>query len=202
MGRPLADPELDRRIVMAVFELVAQHGVDGLGMRQLAAATGLSTGTLNYRFGNKRGLLDAAIDYAYQRPRDLEEHTASTRATLERLLRRYLLRDKKVRVWWRFYCALVAHAPTDRALARRLTQRRRALVTFFADVLETGIARRELALEAPTACAERLVAIAHGAALSQLVDPSEAVLHASEQLLAAEVARICESRTTVQLSGA
>jgi TetR/AcrR family transcriptional repressor of bet genes len=203
MGRPLADPDLDRRIVMAVFDLVARHGVDGLGMRRVAAATGLSTGTLNYRFGNKRGLLDAAVDFAYQPPRDLEAHGASTRATLERLLRGYVLRERKVRVWWRFYCALVAHAPKDRALTRRLTERRRALVAFFAAALEAGEARGEIALDAPAArIAERIVVVAHGAALGQLVDPSAATLAAAEALLAEEVASACESRTVVQLSGA
>ena len=43
MARPRADPELLRKIAVAVFELVAARGVDGASMRAVAGATGLST---------------------------------------------------------------------------------------------------------------------------------------------------------------
>ena len=185
---------------MAVFELVAKHGVDGLGMRRVAAQAGISTGTLGYRFGNKQGLLDAAIDYAYQPPRDFEDHQATTRATLERLLRRYVLGPPKVRVWWRFYCAVVAHAAKDRRVARRLAETRRALVQFFAAAIERGIERGEVRSgRSATEIAERLVTVAHGAALSQLVDPSPASVRVAERLLATELDRLRELHTRATL---
>lgn len=178
---------------MAVFELVARHGVDGLGMRRVAEKAGVSTGTLGYRFGNKSGLLDAALDYAYQPPRDFAQHRATARATLERLLQRYVLRRPKVRVWWRFYCAVVAHAAKDRRLARRIAENRRLLVQFFAAAVAVGIESGEVQTrQSPAQIAERLVTVAHGAALSQLVDGSPAAVRAAEAILAAELDRLRE----------
>jgi AcrR family transcriptional regulator len=207
MARPIADPNLDRRIALAVFELVARHGVDGLGVRLVADAVGLSTGTLNYRFGNKQGLLLAAIDFAYRPPADFREHAASPPAGLRRLLRRYVLRQHKVRVWWRFYFAVVAHAAKDPAVAQRLADNRRALVLFFAAAIEAGPATPSDAPACPLspaaeAAAERLVALAHGLALRQLTDPCEATIAACERAFEAEIALACASRTTVQLSEA
>jgi AcrR family transcriptional regulator len=216
MARPLADPNLDRRIAMAVFELVARHGVDGLGVRLVAEAAGLSTGTLNYRFGNKQGLLLAAIDFAYRPPADFAAHAGSPRASLRRLARRYVLRQPKVRVWWRFYFAAVAHAAKDAEVAQRLAHNRRSLVLFFAAALAAEAApggpaaprpegaHEALLAPAPEAeeAAERLVALAHGLALRQLTEPGEATVAACECLLEAEIELACRSRTSVQLSEA
>ncbi len=208
MARPLAEPDLDRRIALAVFELVARHGVDGLGVRLVADAAGVSTGTLNYRFGNKRGLLLAAIDFAYRPPADFGEH-ASARARLRRLARRYALRKPKVRTWWRFYFALVAHAAKDPDVARRLADNRRSLVLFFAaalapdpphgDAAPRADEPDEAAEAAAEAAAERLVALAHGLALRQLIEPDEATIDACERLLGAEIERTCASCTIVRL---
>src|SRR5262245_55015778 len=110
MARPHADATLLRRVVIQVFELIARHGVDGTSMRLVANELGLSTGTLNYHFRNKAGLLEAALDYAYREPFDWSEHAADSRRALRRLLQRYVLRRRDVRAWWRFWCAITAHA--------------------------------------------------------------------------------------------
>lgn len=186
MARPHDDPDLDRRIVLAVFELVARHGVDGLGMRLLAESTGLSTGTLNYRFGNKRGLLDAAVDYAYQPPPNLFDDGGSAASALSRVLgERYVLRRAKVRLWWRFYSAISAHASKDVELAHRLSANHRALVGFFADILAQGNGSGELLVEQTNEEAERLVALAHGLALWQLVDPER--IESAERIFRREI---------------
>lgn len=188
------DPDLERRILLAVFDLVARHGVDGLGMRRVAEATGLSTGTLNYRFTNKRGLLEAAIDFAYRPPRRRRgecahagEASLDPRETLERVLERYVLEKPSVRVWWRFYAALLAQSSKDAALRRRLSANARALVAFVASSLQAGAAAGTFAFEGPaTNLAERLVALAHGLAMQQLLDTSKATSIAARKLLAAE----------------
>ena len=113
VARPRADPELLRKIAVAVFELVAARGVDGASMRAVAGATGLSTGTLNYHFTNKRGLVHFALHYAYATPPDWREHAGHASKGLARLLRRYVLARDDVRAWWRFFCAVTAHAARD-----------------------------------------------------------------------------------------
>jgi AcrR family transcriptional regulator len=191
MARPHADATLLRRVVVAVFELVAEHGVDGASMRRVAARTGLSTGTLNYHFENKAGLLEAALDYAYREPLDWPEHAKDARRGLTRLLRRYVLRRREVRDWWRFWCAVTAQAAKDRRIAARQKKNQLALVAFFAKVIGSGVARGELrrGLD-PEREAERLVALAHGLALRQLVDGGPSAVRVAEALLAAEVKRL------------
>ena len=55
-------------VLQRVTALIGEHGIDGMTMRQVAHATGLSTGTINYHFGNKRGLVLAALASAGEAP--------------------------------------------------------------------------------------------------------------------------------------
>jgi AcrR family transcriptional regulator len=194
MARPIADPELMRTIALSVFRLAASGGFDAMTIRAVAASAGVSTGTLSHHFTNKRGLVKFAIEYAYAPPSDWDDHTTDTATALRRLLRRYLLTRREVRDWWRFWSAMTAHAPRDEDVAKWQRTTHRKLVEFFASVLETG-AVREPELEA-----ERLVALAHGLALRQLVDDRRAVLATARALLEAEIERLCASRTGVRLS--
>lgn len=187
MARPHADPELARRIAIAVFELVAARGVRGASMRDVAKKAKLSTGTLTYHFKTKDGLLRAALDYAYQRPSDWGSYEGSAREALHRLARRYVLIRPEVRVWWRFWCAVTAHASSDRKVAERQKENHGFLVGFFAEIVARGVARGEFAKAAVAEVAERLCALAHGLALRQLVDDRPAVCRKAQRILAAEI---------------
>src|SRR5260370_40522365 len=114
MARPHADPDLLRKVVIEVFDLIAVYGVSGASMRRVGVRLGLSTGTLNYHFRNKAGLLAAALDYADREPIDWAEHASEARRALRRLLKRYVLRRAHVRSWWRFWCAGTAHPANDK----------------------------------------------------------------------------------------
>ncbi|WP_394846489.1 TetR family transcriptional regulator [Pendulispora brunnea] len=200
MARPRADPTLLRQVAIAVFGLVADHGIDGTSMRAVAAATGLSTGTLNYHFENKRGLIRFALSYAYQPPPDWSAHEGDTGSALRRLFQRYLLQRDQVRVWWRFWCAITAAASSDPEMAEWQMRTHQALVGFFAAVLGPAERRGELASRVDAdAEAERLVALAHGLALRQLVDPRPEVFDLCKSLLEQEIERVCTSRTDVRL---
>jgi AcrR family transcriptional regulator len=50
------------QILAAATELIAAHGVEGMTMRQLAAASGLNIATLYHYFGSKSDLLGAIVD--------------------------------------------------------------------------------------------------------------------------------------------
>ncbi len=201
MARPLADPELLRKVAVAVFTLVGKHGIEGFRMRAVSAETGLSTGTLNHHFANKQGLLRFALQYAYATPPDWSAHAGDTRTALRRLFRRYLLDRKNVRMWWRFFCAVTAHAAHDRYFASWQEDTQSKLIAFFADVLRAGVERGEIIRTADVRMeAERAVAFAHGVALRQLTDPGKATLALAEALLDAEIERLCQSRTSVRLS--
>ncbi|GAA0227120.1 hypothetical protein GCM10010492_26730 [Saccharothrix mutabilis subsp. mutabilis] len=63
MTRERADAARNRaRILAAAADLVAARGVEGLGMAEVAAASGVGVGTLYRRFGDQSGLLHALID--------------------------------------------------------------------------------------------------------------------------------------------
>src|ERR1700753_3054680 len=99
MARPHADPQLLRRIAIAVFEHVAELGVEGASVRGVARRASLSTGTLTYHYKTKDGLVRAALDYAYRPPSDWKEHESDARSALRRLARRYILTKPDIRVW-------------------------------------------------------------------------------------------------------
>src|SRR5829696_4556120 len=113
--RPAAPAELERHheVLVAVYELIAAHGIDGTTMRQVAAAAGLSTGTLNYHFTNKRGLILAALDHAFRLPRDWHRYEASATASLSRIGRNFTVDRPQQANWWRFWMEVTAHAARD-----------------------------------------------------------------------------------------
>ena len=61
VGRPDA-PNQRERILRTALSLMSQHGVDGTGMRSLAAAAGLNVATLYHYFPSKRDLLVAVLE--------------------------------------------------------------------------------------------------------------------------------------------
>lgn len=58
------DACLDRAI-----EAFAERGYDGVSLREIAAASGVSHGLLNARYGTKMGLWTAAVDHGMERLR-------------------------------------------------------------------------------------------------------------------------------------
>jgi AcrR family transcriptional regulator len=55
--------ESRERIVRAAAGLIAEHGVDGTSLDDVRAATGASKSQLYHYFGDKHGLVEAAVDY-------------------------------------------------------------------------------------------------------------------------------------------
>jgi alkylation response protein AidB-like acyl-CoA dehydrogenase/AcrR family transcriptional regulator len=200
VARPL-DDDVRRRIVLATFSLVAAHGVQGMTMRQVAETTGLSTGTVTYHFGTKRALLFAAVDYYYEgRPRPRPAADADALASLRVVLRRYDLSDPRVETWWRFWLAVNAHAQRgDADLHERLAQHHHGALDVFRRLVATatadGTLRPPVAAGGPPMAAaaaedegERLGLLAHGLAITQLVDPASRATAADR--LAAELDRL------------
>ncbi|MFI6904276.1 TetR/AcrR family transcriptional regulator [Nonomuraea sp. NPDC050394] len=63
MTQERADAARNRaKILAAAAELVADKGIEGLGMAEVAAASGVGVGTLYRRFGDRSGLAYALID--------------------------------------------------------------------------------------------------------------------------------------------
>jgi AcrR family transcriptional regulator len=64
------DPEETRaRIIEAAMSLFAERGFDGASTRELGERAGCNIATLNYHFGSKAGVYEAAVDEVYRRLR-------------------------------------------------------------------------------------------------------------------------------------
>ena len=170
MARPRAD-DVRRLVLLEAFAQIADRGVDGMSMRTLAGATGLSMGTITYHFNNKRQLLLDAIAYGYQRP-PAGMREGDIVGNLRSLVRRYDLSTERRRTWWRFWVAVVTHAQKDEEVRALLAEQHRSAVGRFHKLIDDGIAAGLIENVDSASAAERLVAHAHGLAVAQLVDPS------------------------------
>ncbi len=194
-GRPRAalrgDGQEQRQILLgAVYDLISREGVEKVSMREIAALAGVSTGTLNYHFGNKQNLLVAALEAAYHLPQDWEQYRGSPAAQLERLLMSYVMQGVHDR-WWLFwinYLALGSRNKGMQAEQRRRYERQRR---FWRKLLEDGIAAGEFrgGLDAGKA-AEQLLIAAHGAVTLQLLNPVAATRALARRHLAEALAAL------------
>lgn len=82
MARPVkADAEATRaRILSAALELFGHHGLDGVSVRKIAAAAGVSLAMVHHYFGSKAELYDACIDSMYDQLIELRPQLAASLA--------------------------------------------------------------------------------------------------------------------------
>jgi len=168
-----------------VYELIAEHGIEGLNMRQVAEATGLSTGTINHHFGNKRGLLIAALENAYELPPDWEQYRGSPASQLRRLVTGYVCRPGEDR-FWRFWVNYLAMGTRDDEMRSHQKVRFERQERFWAQLIRDGIATGEF-----RKCwdehekARELLVLAHGLLVQQLVVATPASREQARKTLSA-----------------
>ncbi len=157
-----------------VYESVSEHGIDGVSMRQIAAAANISTGTINYHFSSKRNLVIAALEAAYELPEDWEQYRGSPVAQLRRLVLGYVFRSSRDR-FWRFWINYLAQSTRDEEMRRHQEERFRRQGRFWAHLLRDAIAVGEVRPDLDAAkVAERLLLVAHGLVVQQLQAPTPA----------------------------
>ena len=156
-----------------VTALIGEHGIDGMTMRQVAHATGLSTGTINYHFGNKRGLVLAALASAGEAPEG-SVPGGSPLARMRRLLASFVLDSQERRAWWQFWVEVATQSARDEELRRHERARQTAQRRHVEELIEEGMRRDEIRADVDAAtAAEPLLALATGLAIMQLTAPDE-----------------------------
>lgn len=170
--RPRPGQAITRKHVLStVYDLISEHGIENLSMRQVAQAAGLSTGTISYHFGSKERLLIAALEDAYELPSDWEDYRGSPAAQLRRLLMGYVCRPGGDR-FWRFWINYLAASMRDPEMLAHQQQRYDRQGRFWARLIRDGIAAGEFARHHdPERVADELVVLAHGLLVQQLIDP-------------------------------
>jgi len=183
-SRPRPGQEWTRRHVLeTVYELISEHGVESLSMRQVAEAAGLSTGTINYHFGNKETLLIAALESAYELPPDWEQYRGSPAAQLRRLVFGYVCRTPQDR-FWRFWINYLAASTRSAAMAAHQKMRYERQERFWARLIRDAVQAGEFKeLLDSREEAEQLLSLAHGLLVRQLVIPHAEVRAEARALL-------------------
>ena len=172
-----------RDLLGVVYEQVADHGIDGVSMRQIADAAQLSTGSVNYHFNNKRNLIIAALEAAYELPEDWEQYKGSPFAQLKRLASRYVFRSARDR-FWLFWVDYTAHGSRDEEMRQHQQLRYERQHRFWSSLIRDGVAAGELKTDLePAAAAEDLLLVAHGLVVRQIQSPTpEMRAHARNKL--------------------
>lgn len=164
------DHEARRAEVAAIAaELIARRGLDGVSLRDVAAAAECSTTVVTHYFTGKRELLEHAYRSAVAAT---ERRLAQARAAeggdrLLALCEAILPMDRARRRTWQTWFAFFGVAAADEELAGM--QRRR--VAGFRALLAEALAGDGVG--APEAAARELMALLHGIASEAVFDPAD-----------------------------
>ncbi len=169
----IPSPAEDRRreVIEAVSALIAEHGIEGTSMRQLAQAAGLSTGTINHYFRNKRSLVIAAMDAVYALPADWDRYRdLPAPDQLRRMVDTFVLESPRRRQWWKFWLEYMAHAGRDPELRARHEDRYTRQRRFYARIVQAGMEAGHLRADLdPEQVADTFLGLANGLAINQVV---------------------------------
>jgi AcrR family transcriptional regulator len=155
----------DRRttILEAATRMIAQAGVRGLRVEQVAEQAGVSTALIYYHFGDRAGLLRQTLAFIYERadrytapgPDATDPHTA-----LERVLLLELQDDESVRENSTAWGELRSTAIFETDLREQLLDATRQWIDDIAALVEKALV--DAPGGDPAAIAERLTALVEG----------------------------------------
>lgn len=165
-----------------VYEVISEFGIDGASMRQIADRAEVSTGTINYHFGNKQKLIMAALQAAYETPSE-EEPTSSPLAQLKVFAFSHIFRTQNDR-FWRFWVNYAAAGTRSAELRKHQNRRFEKQLGFWRKLIEKAIEAGELPgdLKADRA-SEHLLIFAHGLVMRQILRPDTESRAHCEKLL-------------------
>lgn len=186
-GERAGTAEVRKNLLGAVYELVSEKGIEETGMRAIADAADMSTGTVNYHFGNKHNLLIQAYDAAYELPDNWEEYRGSALNQLKKLLSRYVFESSSNR-FWRFWINYTALSTRDEEMRVRQEKRYERQQEFWAQLLEDGKAEGKIRADLDCQRASgRLLALGHGLIVRQILSPTPTVRKECKKIIEEEL---------------
>ncbi|HXX49356.1 MAG TPA: TetR/AcrR family transcriptional regulator [Myxococcota bacterium] len=159
-------------IVRAARRVIAEAGFDDASMERIAHEAGVAKGTIYLYFRNKEELLAHVADHGYgelmERARARVERARGARAKLVALLRASLEHTGENREIFRVLQER-AQFGLQRAspLANKLEENREHLVRFVSELIESGVASRELRSCDPRRAARYLIESLRGAIIDR-----------------------------------
>jgi AcrR family transcriptional regulator len=140
------------RILDVAEQLFAEHGYDGVTLRQIAGGAGVDVALASYHFGKKLDLFNAVFErraaYLNEARREAlrkvqasaGEHAPSVEQIIEAFLRPLELAQETGDDGWRHYLALVAYINNSPYWGRRMMSKMfDSLVNEFIDALRTAL---------------------------------------------------------------
>jgi len=169
-AREVANRRVD--VLRAVANLIAEHGIDGMSMRQVADAVGLSTGTINYHFQNKQTLIAAAMDYVYSLPTNRDAlRNKSALEQIRNAIKIFSCTTEGHRRWWRFWLEYAARAARDQDLMDSHDERYTRQRQYFGALIEAGKEDGELRPDIDVdETVDTLLALIDGLATHQIIN--------------------------------
>ena len=190
MPRVVDHEERRWEIVFALWLVIAQHGIEGVSLRQVAAEAGVSMGRIQHYFGTKDALVLAGCTALVDRAYGGYQETADT-APRDRLLyvvSQQIPKDDAGRMGVSVWYAYVAKSINHTAVRQVLAEARRGAEDECARLIRADGGPDGPGDDAALTRARRLLALADGLTLRVLVgdlEPAEAV-----SMLEVEVGRI------------
>lgn len=161
-----------RLIVEAAVPLIAERGYASVGVRDVAAAAGVSVGTVTYHFGSVQEILSEAmvlhIEGYYAELSETAERATSGAEALRLLVDALFTEDtdRHWRMWFDYWNA--GDQGTDEAFARGQAQRYEAWHREIRALVRRGIDDGEFTGEDLDGFTVRFAALADGLALQRL----------------------------------
>ncbi|MFD2796706.1 TetR/AcrR family transcriptional regulator [Promicromonospora vindobonensis] len=196
MPRVVDHEERRQQIVFALWLVIAQHGIEGVSLRHVAAEAGVSMGRIQHYFGTKESLVLAGCTALVQSAYGgyLETADAAPRDRLLHVVSQQIPQDDGgrmgVSVWYAYVAKSINHAAVRQVLAEARRGAEEECVRLIRAAREAsgggaGLAGPEQTApeqaapeQAALAKARRLLALADGLTLRVLVrdlEPAEAV---------------------------
>ncbi|ONI77213.1 TetR family transcriptional regulator [Actinosynnema sp. ALI-1.44] len=174
MSRTADMPAQQAQLSHAVWNVLAEQGIERLTIRAVAAAAGCTTGLVMHRFPNRRALLLHARQLLHERTREraenLEAEASTARAALRAVLAQGMALDDRTAaesvVWVGFLAAAVGDDELT-GLHRTNNKSWRERITRLVESVEPNWPRERV-----TTTAYALIAMVEGAAAFGSTDPA------------------------------
>jgi AcrR family transcriptional regulator len=178
------------RILHAACELIAERGIGGARIAQIAKAAGVSTALVHYHFRTREVLLAETLDYAFDlasavrlRPAGENSTGDSAAKRLADVVEQSLPTTDPGRREWKLWAELwlgAARDPSLRPIAAQMYARYR---TWIAAAVAEGVAAGEFVSVDPAKTADLAMALIDGLGLRVLLgDPSMPLDRARERI--------------------
>lgn len=191
---PRKNDDARSRIVRVASSHIAQHGLEGAKIRDIARDAEVSTALIHYHFATKTALLDATLAYAWDRAESLRvraEIAGRTTPAAERLadlIELSLPSRPELREEWLLWMELwlqTARDPGNRQIMDRLYDRIRGDYTA---LINEGIERGEFTCADVEGTVELLIALIDGYGIQAMMHPSPAAARRAKSFVDAAVA--------------